>query len=210
MTDAVYTGPNEAHPHPISMNAPFIDCTTLDGQRRIRGYVLGWLERLDYGGRLDRNWPVCELADRLWERVEREFAAVWLGPVVENRALCRVIAETMVEDYYAAYPERRASRYSVVGVLPDVTFRRCVLDFVQDVEEFEPAALPRRPEAAAEEFWSTVREHPDRWGCRPERGAFVDDELRARQLSVEVIRDYFALQLRVAEQRAAGARRVDV
>lgn len=192
------------------MNSPFIDCTTLDGQRRIRGYVLGWLERLDYGGRLDRDWPVCELADRLWERVEREFSAVWLGPVVENRALCRVIAETMVEDYYAAYPERRACRYSVVGDLPDVNFRRCVLDFIQDIEEFEPAALPRRAEAAAEEFWNTVRDHPDRWGCRPDRGAFVDDLAVARKLSVEVIREYFALQHRVAEQRAAGARPIDV
>jgi hypothetical protein len=191
------------------MNEPFIDCTTLEGQRRIRGYVLGWLERLDYGGRLDRAWPIDELANRLWERVEREFAAVWLGPVVENRALCRVVAETMVEDYYAAYPQRRSCRYSVMGDLPDVTFRRCVLDFVQDMEEYEPEALPRRPEAAAEEFWATVREHPDRWGCRPERGAFVDDERVARTLAVTVIREYFALQGRVAEQRAAAARRVD-
>ncbi|MBW3628588.1 MAG: hypothetical protein KY464_04745 [Gemmatimonadetes bacterium] len=191
------------------MNDAFIDCTTLEGQRRIRGYVLGWLERLDYGGRLDRGWPVEELAGRVWDRVEREFAAVWLGPVVENRALCRVIAETMVEDYYAAYPARRCHRYSVLGDLPDVTFRRCVLDFIQDIEEYEPAALPRRPESAAEEFWATVREHPDRWGCKPERGDFVDDEPHARALSVEVIREYFALQGRVAEQRAAGAGRVD-
>lgn len=188
------------------MNDPFIDCTTLDGQRRIRGYVLGWLERLDYGGRLDRAWPMDELAGRLWERVEREFAAVWLGPVVENRALCRVIAETMVEDYYAAYPSRRAFRYAVVGALPDVTFRRCVLDFVQDLEEYEPAALPSRPESAADEFWATVRDHPDRWGCRTDRGPFVDDEPCARLLSVQVIREYFALQGRVAEQRSARAR----
>jgi hypothetical protein len=191
------------------MNEPFIDCTTLDGQRRIRGYVLGWLERLDYGGRLDRNWPVDELAARLWERVEREFAAVWLGPVVENRALCRVVAETMVEDYYAAYPRRRAFRYSVIGDLPDVTFRRCVLDFIQDLEEYEPEALPQRPEAAAEEFWATVRDHPDRWGCRPERGAFVDDERFARTLAVSVIREYFTLQGRVAERRAAAVRPAD-
>jgi hypothetical protein len=187
------------------MTEPFIDCTTLDGQRRIRGYVLGWLERLDYGGRLDRDWPVDELACRLWERVEREFAAVWLGPVVENRALCRVVAETMVEDYYAAFPERRGFRYSVAGPLPDVTFRRCVLDYIQDMEEYEPGALPRRPEAAAEEFWATVREHPERWGVRADRGDFVDDEIGARELSVDVIRVYYALRARVAARRAARA-----
>ena len=191
------------------MTDPFIDCTTLDGQRRIRGYVLGWLERLDYGGRLDRDWPVDELACRLWDRVEREFAAVWLGPVVENSALCRVVAETMVEDYYAAFPERRGFRYSVGGPLPDVTFRRCVLDFIQDMEEYEPGALPRRADAAAEEFWATVREHPERWGCRPERGDFVDDEISARDLSVEVIREYYALRARVAARRAARAVRLD-
>ena len=191
------------------MTDPFIDCTTLDGQRRIRGYVLGWLERLDYGGRLDRDWPVDALACRVWERVERDFAAAWRGPVVENRALCRVVAETMVEDYYAAFPERRGFRYSVTGPLPDVTFRRCVLDFIQDMEEYEPGSLPRRPDAAADELWTSVQADPERWGVRPERGPFVDDEERARELSVEVIREYDALRARVAARRAARSVSLD-
>jgi hypothetical protein len=183
------------------MTEAFIDCTTLDGQKRIRSYVLGWLERLDYAGRLDRCWPACELGARVWDRVEREFAAVWTGPIVENRDLSRLVAEVMVEDYYTAYPTRRDSRYAVVGSLPDVTFRRCVLDFVHDLEEFEPERLPRRPEAAAAEFWSSVETNPDRWGCRPDRGPFVDDERCAKRVAVDVIREYFALRARVAERR---------
>lgn len=191
------------------MTEPFIDCTTLDGQRRIRGYVLGWLERLDYAGRLDRCWPAQDLAERVWERVEREFAAVWRGPIVENAHLSRVVATTMVEDYYAAYPVQRSHRYCLSGRLPDVTFRRCVLDFIQDLEEFEPAQLPRRPEAAADVFWSSVLEHPDRWGCRPERGPFVDDEGLASRVAVEVIREYFALQERAAARRRESGRELD-
>ena len=182
--DPVYTGGTSTRMTPIRMTDPFIDCTSLDGQRRIRGYVLGWLERLDYGGRLDRDWPVDELA-------------------------CRVVAETMVEDYYAAFPGRRGFRYSVTGPLPDVTFRRCVLDFIQDMEEYEPGALPPRADAAAEEFWSSVRADPDRWGVRPERGPFVDDEEQARELSVEVIREYHALRARVAARRAARSVALD-
>lgn len=187
------------------MTEPFIDCSARAGQRRIRDYVLGWLERLDYAGRLDRAWPAEELGARVWDRVERDFAAVWRGPVVENRALARIVATVMVEDYYAAYPFQRVFRYTVRGSLPDVTFRRCVLDFVQDLEEYEPHELEYHPEAAADAFWSAVRASPERWGCRADPTSFVDDEARARRLSVEVIRDYFDLQARVERQRAAEA-----
>lgn len=190
------------------MSEPFIDCTTLHGQRRIRSYVLGWLERLDYAGRLDRCWPEAELALRIWDRVEREYAVAWKGPVVENRPLARVIACTMVEDYYRAYPERRICRYSVAGVLPDVTFRRCVLDFIHDIEEFEAAALPVEPRAAADVFWAAVRATPERWGCRGDRGPFVDDEPRAWSVALEVIEEYFDLQSRLAARAAEPQPRI--
>lgn len=187
------------------MTEAFIDCTTLAGQRRIRDYVLAWLERLDYSGRLDRDWPAEELGARVWERVERDFAAAWRGPVVENGGLARVVATVMVEDYYAAYPQRRVFLYTVRGALPDVTFRRCVLDFVHDLEEYAPHELTPHPEAAADAFWAAVRARPERWGCRADPATFVDDEARAHRLSVEVIRDYFDLQARVERQRAAEA-----
>jgi hypothetical protein len=184
------------------MTEAFIDCTTLAGQRRIRDYVQGWLERLDYAGRLDREWPPEELAARVWERVERDFAAVWPGPVVENRDLARVVATAMVEDYHAAYPVRRVFRYAVRGGLPDATFRRCVLDFLHDLEEYEPAELSRHPEVAASAFWSSVRTSPERWGVDGDPLTFVDDAPRAHHIAVEVIRDYFDLQARVERRRA--------
>lgn len=185
------------------MKDAFIDCTTLEGQRRIREYVLGWMERLDYGGKLDRSWPVEELADRIWDRVLREFSVAWDGPIVTNGPIAALIALTMVEDYFAAYPCRRASRYSVAGPLTDAEFRRCVLDFIHDLEEYEPAELSHRPESAAEVFWDSVRQAPERWGCSPERGDFVDDEERAREVVLEAIEDYFNLQWKVARRRRA-------
>jgi hypothetical protein len=177
---------------------PFIDCTTLEGQRRIRGYIQSWLERLDYSGRLERTWPPEELGCCIWDRVEREFSAVWRGPIVENRGLSRVIAITMVEDYFAAYSARRPTRYSVSGFLPDVCFRRCVLDFVNDLEEYEPGCLDGGAEAMAALFWDSVRETPERWGCRPEHGPFIDDELIGRSVVLEVIREHLELRTLVA------------
>jgi hypothetical protein len=177
---------------------PFIDCTTLEGQRRIRAYILAWLERLDYSGRLERSWPPDELGPCIWDRVEREFSAVWRGPIVENRSLSRVVAVTMVEDYYAAYPQRRATRYTVSGFLPDVCFRRCVLDFINDLEEYEPACLEGGAEAMAALFWESVRDNPERWGCRPEHGPFIDDEVIARSVVLEVIHDHLVLRVRAA------------
>lgn len=188
------------------MTEPFIDCTTLDGQRRIRGYVLGWLERLDYVGRLERSWPADQLADRVWDRVERDFHAVLQAPVVTNEALTRVIASTMVEDYFAAYPERRGTRYAVAGPLPDCEFRRCVLDFIHDLEEFEPAELPLAPEAAAAAFWCAIAESPERWGYASDRGPLVDDEDRARHIAVDAIRVYFDLRWRADRERLAAGR----
>lgn len=183
------------------MTDPFIDCTTMEGQRRIRGYVLGWLERLDYAGKLDRCWPPDELGCRIWERVEQEFSSVWPGPIVANVPLARVIAVSMVEDYFDAYPERRPTRYSVAGPLPDGEFRRCVLDFVHDLEEYEPACLPQLPELAAAAFWEAVAENPERWGCRPELGPLVDDVPRARMVAIDAIQSYFDLRRRVERRR---------
>lgn len=183
------------------MHEPFLDSTTLEGQGRIREYVLAWLERLDYLDRLDRDWCADALGARIWSRVAEEFRAVWPGRVVTNTALAEVIASTMVEDYFAAYPQRRDSRYAVSGPLEDAGFRRCVLDFLHDLEEFEPAALPREAEDAAEVFWSEVRAHPERWGYSTDRGPFVDDPARARLVAVETIRQYFDLLRRVAEMR---------
>jgi hypothetical protein len=182
----------------------FVDCTTLAGQQRIRSYVMGWLERLDYAGRLERAWPAEELARRIWERVRQDFEPVWDGPVVANLPLTVVVATAMVEDYFAAYPVRRAVRYAVRGPLPDDEFRRCVLDFVHDLEEFEPAALPESAEDAADAFWSTVRASPMRWGCRPERGPLVDDERRAREVAVEAIREYFDARRRADRRSRCG------
>lgn len=183
------------------MKDAFIDCTTLEGQERIRRYVLGWMERLDYSGKLERSWPAEELACRIWNRVMREFSVAWKGPIVTNGPIAELIAVTMVEDYYAAYPERRRSRYTVAGPLSDAEFRRCVLDFVNDLEEYEPGQLSHRPEVTAELFWSTVERTPERWGCSTERGAFVDDERQAREVALLVIEEYFDLQWQVARQR---------
>jgi hypothetical protein len=179
----------------------FVDCTTWAGQQRIRTYVMGWLERLDYAGRLERGWPVDELAHRVWERVQQDFEPVWDGPIVDNVPLAVMVAAAMVEDYFAAYPERRRVRYAVRGPLPDHEFRRCVLDFVHDLEEFEPGSLPETPEDAAAAFWSTVAESPIRWGCSPERGPLVDDEPRAREVAVEAIREYFDTRRRAQRRR---------
>lgn len=184
------------------MTEPFIDCTTPRGLQRVRGYVLGWLERLDYAGKLQRSWPEAELGQRIWDKIEREFAAVWKGPVVANRPLAELISVSMVEDYFLAYPERRNSRYSVLGPLPDVAFRRCVLDYLHDLEEFEPAQVPARPELGADAFWDAVRTHPERWGCCAERGPFVDDEPLARRIALEVLHEYFAMQHLLEVQRA--------
>lgn len=181
------------------MREAFVDSTTMEGQQRIRGYVLAWLERLDYAGDLERDEDPDVLGARLWEWVDREYAPVWKGEVVTNAPLARVIASTMVEDYLAAFPRRRASRYSVAGPLGDAEFRRCVLDFVHDLEEFEPESLPERPEAAADVFWSDVRENARRWGYDPARGPFVDDEFAAARVVLEAIRDYYALKAEAAE-----------
>lgn len=187
------------------MMEPFIDCTRLEGQRRIRSYVLGWLERLDYAGRLDRSWPADALGQRVWERIDREYSVAWGGPVVSNQPLAAAIAATMVDDYYEAYPERRSCRYSVAGPLPDDTFRRSVLDFVQDLEEYEPTLLPGGARAAADAFWKAVHSSPERWGYRLDGGCFVDDEVRAKEVVVDVIEEYFALLVRAARRRSASA-----
>ena len=176
---------------------PFIDSACLDGQRRIRDYVLGWLERLDYAGKLDRSWPTCELANRIWARIVSEFESVCENPVVSNGPLAEIIAETMVEDYFAAYPERRDCRYAVAGPLPDCEFRRCVLDFIHDLEEFEPAHLPQYPEAAVTAFWNELHERPHRWGYVAGRGPLIDDERRARAVALEAITEYYALRERI-------------
>ena len=185
------------------MTEPFIDCTTLRGGHRIRSYVLGWLERLDYSGKLDRGWPAEELGALVWKKVERDFAAVWRGPIVANAPLAEVIATTMVEDYYSAYPTRRTTRFTVVGPLDDGAFRRCVLDFVHDLEEFEPSRLDGGPPAILEAFWQAVGEDPSRWEWRPELGPFVDDEEYARVVALAAVQEYFALQDRAAARDAA-------
>lgn len=182
------------------MQDPFVDATTLAGQARIRGYALGWLERLDYSGKLERQWSPDELGALIWRRVESEFAPVWPGDVVNNRPLAEVIAASMVEDYYGAYPERRLCRYAVAGPLGDLAFRRCVADFVDDLDEFAPEGLPEAPERAAEQFWREVRAHPERWGYRPAVGPFVDDEPRARVVVLDAIRECYDLRERAAER----------
>lgn len=185
------------------MTDVFVKATTIDDQQRIRQYVLAWVERLDYGEKLDRGWPADELGARVWHKVEQEFSAVWEGPVTDNRALAEVIATVAVEDYYAAFPARRGARYSVAGPLGDHAFRRCALDFVHDLEEFEPAALPGTPEEAAAMFWDDAHRNPARWGCTRDLGPLVDDEPRARQVAQETIGEYYALrrQLREAASR---------
>ena len=187
------------------MHQPLVDSTTLDGQHRIRAFALCWLERLDYSGKLDRGWPATELGNRLWARFEHEYAPHWQGPLVTNRMIAEVITTSMVEDYYDAYPQRRASRYAVTGPLEDTPFRRCVLDFVHDLEEFEAALLPATPLAAAELFWTDVRQNPQRWGYDPDDGPFVDDEHHAGYVALEVLCDYYALKQSVAELRAHAA-----
>lgn len=187
------------------MDDPFLDSATREGQGRIREYVLGWLERLDYRGRLDRDWSADALGARIWRHVEGELAAHWPGSVVTSRDLAEVIAAAAVEDYFAAYPRRRPTRYAVAGPLPDAGFRRCVLDFVHDLEEFEPAALPATPEAVAAAFRAEVEANPERWGCSEERGPFVDDPERAARVAVETVREYFDLLRRAAEARAGKA-----
>jgi hypothetical protein len=181
------------------MTDAFVKATTLEGQQRIRQYVLAWVERLDYGERLDRGWPADELGARVWHKVEQEFAAVWEGAVTDNRPLAEVIATVAVEDYYRAFPERREARYTVAGPLGDHTFRRCAVDFVHDLEEFEPAALPGSPEEAAAMFWDDAHRNPDRWGCKRELGPLVDDEARAREVAYEAIDEYYALRQQLRE-----------
>lgn len=183
------------------MSEPFLNATTLYGQERVRSYVLGWLERLDYAGRLDRAWPADELGRMIWERVERDFRPHCSGEVVSNRPIAEVIATVMVEDYYAAYPERRSSRYSVGGPFGDEAFRRCVLDFLHDLEEFDEPEAAAHPHRAADAFWEHVREHPQRWGCSGARGAFVDDEPRARGVVLETLLEYRELMRRAEESR---------
>jgi hypothetical protein len=187
------------------MEHPFVDSTTLQGQRRIREYVLGWLERLDYAGKLDRCWPAEALGSRIWARILSEFRAAYKGPVVNNGPLAEVIAATMVEDYFAAYAERRPSRYCVSGPLPDTDFRRCVLDFIHDLEEFEPECLPPLPEAAAVAFWQEIRERPQRWGYRASNGPLIDDESRAHQVALEAIVEYYTMRSQLADGPGALA-----
>ena len=184
------------------MREAFIDSAERGGQQRIREYVLGWLERLDYGGKLERAWPPAELARVVWDKVERDFTAHWRGPVVSNRELARVVALVVVEDYFECYPHRRGSRYSVRGPLTDAAFRRCVLDYVHDVEEFSPSELSDDPAEVVAVFWAEVRENPHRWGCSPEKGPFVDDEATAHRVALEVVGEYYTLRSRVAAQRA--------
>jgi hypothetical protein len=179
------------------MEHPFVDSTTLQGQRRIREYVLGWLERLDYAGKLDREWPAEELGARIWARVLSEFRTAYKGPVVTNGPLAEVIATTMVEDYFAAYHQRRPCRYCVSGPLPDTDFRRCVLDFIHDLEEFEPECLPLLPEGAAAAFWQEIQERPHRWGYRADHGPLIDDPPRASEVALEAITEYYSLRSRL-------------
>jgi hypothetical protein len=189
------------------MHQPLIDSTTLEGQRRIRAFALCWLERLDYSRKLDRSWPATELGNRLWARFEHEYAPHCKGELVTNRPIAEILAISMVEDYYAAYPERRETRYTVTGPLDDAPFRRCVLDFVHDLEEFEPAVLPATPIAAAEMFWADVRANPARWDYDPEDGPFVDDEHYAGFVALEALNDYYALKAGVAELRERSGER---
>jgi len=181
---------------------PFVDSTVRDGQQRIRGYVVGWLERLDYSGKLDRAWSAEELGSRIWERIRGDYSTHLRGTsVATNDDLARVIAVAAVEDFFSTYPERRPYRYSVAGPLGSDPFRRAVLDFVHDLEEFEPASLPDTAAAAAEMFWADVQGSPRRWGYDPDRGPFVDDEGRARRVALEVMHDYFGLLREVEAMR---------
>ena len=184
------------------MSDCFVDSTTMEGQRRIRAYALAWLERLDYADRLERAWDADELGQLLWERIDREFAPLWDGPVTRNRALAEVLCATMVEDYFSAYPQPRPSRYSVRDAFGDAVFRRCATDFIDDLDEYEPALLPADPAAAADLFWADVRVRPERWGYDPRRGPFVDDEAHARIVALEAITDYYALRDEVELLRA--------
>jgi hypothetical protein len=181
------------------MSDTFVEATTLSGQHRIREYVLAWIERLDYADRLDRAWPADELGARIWYKVEQEFSAVWTGGVTDNRALAEVIAAVAVEDYYTVFPQRRACRYVLDGPLGDHTFRRCAIDFVHDLEEYEPALLPACPDEAARMFWDDASRDPGRWGCRPHLGPLVDDEPLARDVAREAIREYYTLRRQVHE-----------
>lgn len=181
----------------------FVDSTTMEGQGRIRAYALAWLERLDYADRLEREWDADELGTMLWARIDHEFAPLWDGPVTCNRALAEIICAAMVEDYFAAYPEPRASRYSVRDDFGDSVFRRCATDFIDDLDEYEPALLPTDPAAAADLFWADVRVRPERWGYDPKRGPFVDDEAFARQVALEAITEYYALRDEVELLRAS-------
>lgn len=181
------------------MREAFLDAGSAVGQARIRSYVLGWLERLDYSDRLERCWPAAELAGAIWERVERDFAHHWVGPVVSNAPLARVIAETAVDDYLAAYPAARDCRYAVGCPLGDASFRRCVLDFLHDLEEFGPEELSADADEAALAFWREVRESPHRWEYSPQRGPFVDDEVRARRVVRETIEEWHELRERARE-----------
>jgi hypothetical protein len=184
------------------MSDVFVDATTLPGQQRIREYVIAWLERLDYSEKLDRSWPADELGARIWNRVDQEFAAVWDGPVTDNRAIAEVIATIAVEDYYEAVPQRLGVRFSVSSPFGDASFRRCALDFVHDLEEYEPNALPTTAEEVAEMFWHDVHANPDRWGCKATLGPLVDDEGRAREIATETIREYFTLREQLREMKA--------
>lgn len=183
------------------MREAFIDSTTLEGQHRIRSYVTAWLARLDYARKLQRAWSASELGGLVWTRIEQQYAAGWDGPVVTNRGLATVIATVAVEDYFATYPERRASRYAVRNPVEEGEFRRCVLDFVHDLEEFEPAELPDDPEEVVAAFWRDVRAHPDRWGYSERRGPFVDDEARAGEIATETVRAYAEQTRRLAKLR---------
>ena len=185
---------------------PFLDSTTLEGQQRIRSYILAWLERLDYAGKLNRGWSADELGAVLWERIRQEYSPHWDGALVSNEELARVIAATMVEDYFASYPQRRPSRYSVAGPFGDASFRRAVADFIGDLEDFEAAHLPSSPDDVAAMFWEDVASHPKRWGYDVERGPFVDDETVARRIAREAARDYYALRQSIAEMRGSVER----
>lgn len=186
------------------MRDAFIDSTTLEGQHRIRSYVTSWLARLDYAGKLQRTWSPDELGGLVWERIEQQYRAGWEGPVVTNRAIAEVIASIAVEDYFTVYPQRRASRYAVANPVEEGEFRRCVLDFVHDLEEFEPGSWPAEAEEVVRAFWSEVRAHPDRWGYSARRGPFVDDEERAHAVALETVRGYAAQLGRLAKLREGG------
>jgi hypothetical protein len=183
----------------------FVDSTTMEGQRRIRGYALALLERVDYHGKLERDWSEEALGRFVWERIRKEYASAWNGVFVSNEDLAVVIAITMVEDYYVAYPDQRQSRYAVSGPLPDVTFRRCVVDYLNDLEEFEPMLATGGIGEVAALFWKDVEAHPARWGYAATIGPFVDDRERAEAVAQEAIREYRDLVAEVVAMRADAA-----